>query len=398
MPYVTKENRSLVFSFYLPALTFAFSQGLLLPILPLFAASLSDSYGLIGVVLASDGLGLLFGDLSAGLFLKRIGQKRSMILGIGGAMFATIALFWMHGILAVVLWRLLAGFSTGIFNVSRHAYVSDAVVHVQRGRAIALFGGIHRFGRFAGPAVGGLIAGAYGLRVPFLLFGVGCSIALIAVASSFSESLSARGKDRSTIIKKGEGFPTDEPASYRTWMFAGFGFFLAEMIRAAPRIIVPLYAADVVGLDVEEIGWIVTMSSAVSMTLFHPAGLIMDRWGRKFTIVPSFLLQGVGIGVLPLAGSFVGLIAVSSLIGFGHGLGAGSMMTLGADLAPAKSRDFFFAIWWLVGDAGLAGGPLIVGGVAALFVLSTASWIMSGVGISSAMVFLHLVPETLNRH
>lgn len=62
----------------------------------------------------------------------------------------------------------------------------------------------------------------------------------------------------------------------------------------------------------------------------------MDRLGRKAAIVPSFVVQAVGMALIPLSHSYGGLLAVASLIGLGNGLGSGSMMTLGADLAPAR--------------------------------------------------------------
>jgi len=51
--------------------------------------------------------------------------------------------------------------------------------------------------------------------------------------------------------------------------------------------------------------------------------LFMDRIGRKFTIVPSFVIIGVGLALLPLIDGYESLLLVVSLIGFGHGLGSG---------------------------------------------------------------------------
>ncbi|MCB0139017.1 MAG: MFS transporter, partial [Caldilineaceae bacterium] len=60
-----------------------------------------------------------------------------------------------------------------------------------------------------------------------------------------------------------------------------------------------LYGADMLGLDVQTIGWIVSISSFVDMSLFYPAGFIMDRFGRKFAYVPCFLIQGIGMALIP---------------------------------------------------------------------------------------------------
>jgi MFS family permease len=134
------------------------------------------------------------------------------------------------------------------------------------------------------------------------------------------------------------------------------------------------------------------------MTLFYPVGLIMDRVGRKFAIVPSFLIMGLGLGLLPLTGSFAGLILVAGLIGLGHGLGSGAMMTLGSDLSPVQGRSAYLGAWRWIGDAGSSGGPLIVGWVAEALTLSLASLSIGVAGLLAGAVFAFLVPETLKYH
>jgi MFS family permease len=175
------------------------------------------------------------------------------------------------------------------------------------------------------------------------------------------------------------------------------GQLFAQTIRAGRSAIIPLYAADAIGLDVQQIALIVSLSSAVDMSLFVPAGLLMDRLGRKFAIVPSFAIQALGMALVPLTGSFYGLLATTLLIGFGNGLGSGTMMTLGADLSPPESRDEFLGVWRLIGDGGHAGGPYAVGQVADWVALPTAAWVMSAAGGLAALVFALLVPETLKK-
>jgi MFS family permease len=101
--------------------------------------------------------------------------------------------------------------------------------------------------------------------------------------------------------------------------------------------------------------------------------------------------------LVPLAGDFSLLLGVSLLIGLGNGLGSGTMMTLGADLAPVESRGEFLGMWRFVGDFGNAGGPLVVGHIADLAGLTTAPLIVAGIGLIGAMILGGLVPETLDR-
>jgi MFS-type transporter involved in bile tolerance (Atg22 family) len=85
------------------------------------------------------------------------------------------------------------------------------------------------------------------------------------------------------------------------------------------------------------------------------------------------------------------------VIGLGNGLGSGTMMTLGADLAPADSRGEFLGVWRLIGDGGSAGGPVVVGAVADVLGLSLATFTIAGVGLLAAAMLGTLVPETLQR-
>jgi MFS family permease len=169
------------------------------------------------------------------------------------------------------------------------------------------------------------------------------------------------------------------------------------MIRTARKSIIPLYAADVLGLNVGVIGSIMGASATVDVAVFYASGVIMDRWGRKFVTVPTFALQALGILLVPFTRSFAGLLFAATVVGLGNGIGAGSMMTLGSDLAPRERRAEFLGIWRLLGDAGQAASPVVVGGVAQLFVLPAAAAIIACSGFLASAVFALLVPETLRR-
>lgn len=389
------NHHPLILPLYLPTFIFSFCQGLLIPILPLYAADFDVSYGLIGLVLAGETLGMLVGDIPAGMVLRRLGQKRAMLWGLACAALATAALFWASSVPEAFLYRLLSGFSLSLFHISRHAYMAEAIKLTSRGRAIAVFGGINRIGKFAGPAAGGIIAALYGLRAPFLLFGAACLFALIIMA--IFVRLAAVEQGVATRIHHSHLISTLK-AHYRVLGAAGAGQLFAQMIRTGRDVIIPLYAADILGLRVQDVGFIVSVAAAVDMSLFYPAGLVMDRWGRKAAIIPSFFIQAIAMSLVPLTWSFLSLIIVASLIGFGNGLSSGTMLTLGTDLAPRESRGEFLGVWRLIGDLGATGGPLVVGAVADLVILPTAALAMAGAGLTAVFIFALLVPETLKKH
>ena len=383
----------LVLPFYLPSLILSVSWGLLVPVLPLYAKELHDSYALIGLVLAGEAIGMLLGDVPAGVLLRRLGQRRTMLLGTACAAVATAALYVAPTVAVAVALRAVAGFGRALFGVSRHAYVAHVASVGARGRSIALFGGLMRIGGFLGPLAGGVIAAAYGLRITFLWFGLANFAALTTMAVFVEAPEEPQG---APTPWRGDSVLGATLCAHRgTLTAAGGGQLLAQMIRAGRSAIIPLYAADVLGLDVQAIGLIVSLASAVDMSLFYPAGWIMDHLGRKFAIVPSFALQALGMALVPAASSFAGLLAVAMLIALGNGIGSGTMMTLGADLAPKDARGEFLGLWRLIGDAGQTGGPMVVGQVADMVALPTAAWALCAAGVAAALVFGLLVPESL---
>jgi MFS family permease len=283
-----------------------------------------------------------------------------------------------------------------LYSIARHAYLTGVTAVSSRGRAVSIFGGVFRIGSFAGPAVGGALAASFGLRLPFAVAGLGHLVALILMARYLHAPASGIPPAESKT-PLGPGLMAAVRARYRVLASAGTAQLLAQTIRAGRRVVIPLYAADVLGLDVTTIGIVVSLSAAIDMSLFYLAGLLMDRLGRKFAIVPSFLLQALGMALIPLSAGFAGLLGASLLIGLGNGLGSGTMMTLGSDLSPADNRGEFLGMWRLIGDAGSTSGPLVVGGLTDMFVLQTAIWVVSATGLAAALVCLLLVPETLHR-
>ena len=136
-------------------------------------------------------------------------------------------------------------------------------------------------------------------------------------------------------------------------------------------------------------------SSSVDMLMFPIAGFIMDKLGRKYAMVPGFTIFASGIFILGYANSFVFLLVAAIIIGFGNGLCSGTMMTLGADLAPSAGVGEFLSMWRFIGNFGGAVGPLVVGNIADIWDLKISCLALAGIGYTAVLIFLLMVPETL---
>ena len=390
----------LLYAVYVPTFILSFCQGMLALLLPIYAVDLGLSYSLIGLTLAGSGIGTLIGDLPAGTIQDRIGNRRSMVIGICVMGMGMLALSQSDRFIMLLLCGLSIGGGSALWNISRHAYLTNVTLNSSRGRAIAAFGGVNRIGMFAGPITGGFLSAAAGMEIAFLFCGVIVLFALIFPLLFVTEnqavlppgqrpSMARSYRQLLSYLRRNVGVLTP----------AGIGTICAQTIRAGRQSIIPLYAASILGLDVKSIGLVMGIAAAVDMSMFYPAGYLMDRFGRKYAYVPSFLLQAVGMALIPLTGSFAALLAATSLIGFGNGLGSGTMLTLGADLAPPQGEGMgaFLGLWRLLGDTGHTSGPLIVGTIADVFGLVPSIFVISAIGFAAASTFGLFVPETLKK-
>jgi MFS family permease len=393
-PEALISRRNLLLAVYLPTALLAFGQGILLVTIPVYAASLGIAYTAVSVITAAAAIGTLVTDVPAGVVLQRIGLRRSMLIGSGMVVTGSLALALPMSVEAMVVLRVMAGIGTALWGLSRHAFIAQSIPVAQRGRAIAMFGGINRVGTFGGPILGGFVATGAGIRFSFVAAGVLGLFALIAAVRFIPDDAGhlVRKKGDARQRWKVVGATIREHRADLT--AAGIAQLFAQMIRQGRQLLVPLIGTQQLGLSAAEVGTVITISAIVDMSMFFPAGFVMDRFGRKFASVPSFAIMALGILLVPFADSFWTLAGAGIVIGLGNGLGSGSMMTLGADLSPPGATGEFLGVWRLIGDLGAVLGPIAVGVVADQLGLRDSAYVLAAAGLASSLILLLLVKET----
>jgi len=387
-----RQRADLLLSVYVPAALLAFGQGLLLTTLPLYVASLGVSYGLISLVVGAAALGTLLTDVPAGALVGRLGLRRTMLLGTSIVAVSTLALVIAENIPVLVAVRIAAGIGTSMWGLSRHAFVASEVPIANRGRAISVFGGVNRIGTFAGPAAGGALVGWISYQASFaaaaMMAGIAIILTLVFVKPAPRAIQITTGRNRWKVI--GEVLRQNR----RDLGAAAVAQTFAQMIRAGRLFIIPIYGVDQIGLRPQEVGLVMTISALLDVSMFIPAGMLMDRFGRKTAAVPSFGIMTLGVLLIPFANDFRGLMIAGAVIGLGNGLGSGTMMTLGADLAPQGATGEFLGVWRLIGDAGAFVGPVAVGLLANVAGLKGSAFVLVAFGISACLTLAFLVKET----
>ena len=385
-----KENfsrRSLILPVYLPALLLAFGQGVVTPTFAIYVKSFSLSYGLTTFVIAV----AVAGNLPAGILVERIGRRPSMIVGAMLDALSMLGVGLATNVFQLIIYRLIGGIGGTLWSLSRHAYMTDVIPRSERGRSIALFGGINRIGAFGGQLIA-IFLGA-SLRTPFFVYFAVGGLTSIFCILFISETRNPSASPLSLNLGR---LPRLLKTHHRTLLTAGLAQICVQTLRQGRWVVIPLYASEYVELPARTVRLIVMISSAVDMSLFPLAGFLMDRFGRRYSAVPCFFIFATGMILMPFTGSFGTLLGTAILIGFGNGVGSGIMMTIGADLAPKDGTGEFLGMWRLLGDFGGAAGHLLVGNVADLWGLGASSFVLAGIGYIAVTLFLRVVPETLN--
>lgn len=362
---------------------------MLVPTLPLYLAEQTTSLTLLSIVLAAAAIGGMAGNLPSGILIQRWGERAGFIGGIALGVAGTVALAFSTGIWLPFLACLVAGAGQSSRLLARQAYARRAIGASIRGRLMSLYGGLGRVALLVGPLLGGFLGESVGFQQTFL---VSAGLIAAGLVAAVLAGGGAAGHLPPKPAAASQGLAAVARRHGRVIVLTGVGQMGASMIRVGRLTVIPLYGAAI-GLDLSDVGVVVSIAGGLDLLLFPIAGWLMDHLGRLYAIVPSFLIMALGLAVLPLADSFWGLAAAALLVGFGNGIGSGTMLTLSTDLAPADNPAEFLGLVRLLADLGRVLGPVAVGIVADQADLGTSALVLAAVALATTMLFLFAIGE-----
>ncbi|MFT4560581.1 MAG: MFS family permease [Gammaproteobacteria bacterium] len=383
-----KIHAPVMLSIYLPGLLLGIAGQAVLILLPLYVIEVGGGLAAAATAVGFRGLGMMAFDIPAGILAARVGDKVVMLLAVaivGGAHYAYSLTTDVH---LIYLIAFLNGAGGSSFLLGRMSYVTSVARPEIRGRVIAMMAGIMRAAALLGPLAGAFLADAVGYPIAFSTAACCTLIAFVAVALFVEHERPVLRELRVRTV-------VDICVQYRTvFATAGVAAITFMLMRSARTVLLPLLGTSM-GLDVATIGLVVSISALVDVALFYPAGLIMDKYGRRATAVPSSALLAVSMAAMAGVVGIKSLLAAAVLVGIANGLSTGIVMTLGTDLAPADRRSEFLGIWRLLTDVGTAAGPMAIGIVVAVAPISIACLSIAGLGALGSFVVYQYVEETL---
>lgn len=349
-------------------------QGIISPVLPLFAREFGISMAMVGVTVAVFSLGRIFFNVPAGVVAERYGRR---VVLIGGLLVITVAsaLMAMSGsFLELVVYRFFTGVGSAIYLTGALTTLADISTSDNRARYMSYQQGSLLFGSGLGPAVGGFAAELWGYRSAFYILAALSALGLLWAMLQLPETARLGGapppgRRRGQPRQRWEG-----PRTFRTllalvgsldFLLVAFYFFMVVFTRNGGRgSLLPLIGDAQAGLGPGELGVIFSIMALINFIIVVPAGWLADRYGRKVLMLPGALLTSAGLAAFIFCNSLFPFLAAAILLGIGTGVVGPAPAAYIADLAPERSRGLAIGLFRTFGDVGGMIGPVFLGWLA----------------------------------
>jgi MFS family permease len=365
-PFRDIDRRLVVFS--VASMVLMMGAGIISPVLPLYAGEFGVSYTGAGALVSAFALGRFVFDYVGGTLSDRVPAR--WMAGGGAALTALASLLCgvARSFPMLVAYRVLEGIGSAFYVTTAMAFITRTVGPGQMGRAMGFYQGMLLLGVSFGPGIGGYIAHVAGLRAPFFAYAFFSAVVAVSALRLVADVPPAPQPAADADEERVSTLLHD-----RAFVFALLLTALIFITRAGLRLnLIPLFAHDVVGLNELWVGLTLTITAFANFLVLWHAGSLIDRRGRRRTVLPVLAFTTVIVAVFPLARSFSLLVLVAGLLGAALGYLAPAPAAIIADVTPVALSGRAMGLYRMAADLGLLVGPLAFGAIAGSFGFTAA--------------------------
>ena len=288
----------------------------------------------------------------SGKLADRIGRKPVIMFGSMVCLVCSLFYPILTTVSGFLLLSLLHVFSTGFTPTGNTAILADLVPAERRGEAMGFLGTGGTLGMASGPALGGLVANAYGLDAMFYLSSA-CGLMSIIIILTVRETLKEKHPVSFALLKfhKRDLF---EPRVILPCMI----MILCAYSYGAAFTVLPDFG-DFLGIKNK--GIIFTFFTISSLLVRLIGGKASDRFGRKPVLRVSTIILGVGMLMIALAQSKWMLLSGVMVYGLGQGATSPTLLAWATDLSADEHKGRGIASLYIFMELGIGIGAFASG-------------------------------------
>ena len=388
----------------------ALGFGIVIPSIPIFAASFGVSALAASAVVSAFALMRFVSSPLAGAWTNRFGERGVLATGLAIVAVSSFLAGLSQSYVQLLILRGIGGIGSAMFTVSAMALLLRVVSADQRGRASAAWQGGFLIGGVSGPAIGGLVL-AVSIRAPFFFYAGTLAIATIVAIVFLSPQRIAR---REQAVEAAGGEPAEKISGWaelaqalRTRAYrAALAVNLASGLTAfgLRSALIPLFVVEGLRQGPSLSGWAFLVAAVVQAVLLLPAGRLTDLRGRRPAMIIGSVASVLGMGILvaddlatnspslALVVFFISMAVLGVATAF---LGSAPSAVVG-DIMGGRQGGSVVAAYQMVSDLGAVVGPLIGGLLLDLYGFDYA-FAFGAVISAIALAFVLAMPETLRK-
>lgn len=341
-------KKSALFTVFLVVLVDLMGFGIVLPLIPFYAAEFNASAISIGLLYSIYSLAQLVFSPLWGSLSDRIGRRPIMLMSTLGAAFAYLLFAFSNSLWLLFLSRLIAGIMGGNISTAQ-AYVADVTSPQERAKGMGLIGAAFGIGFTVGPAIATLLIHSqfheWLMIYPENKYALpGLFAAGMSVASFLLVSLKLPETVKQTSKNDPEKIVRDSLFSKRFWqtlaqenrsskhhflMLLMTSAFLLSFAQSSLYSAFPLFCKTILFLSPEKVGMQFAYMGLIAVII--QGGLIRTlekNFGEKRLFLTGNILMVAGLALIPFASSEKMLTAFLSLMAIGGSLNGPTLNSL----------------------------------------------------------------------
>ncbi len=358
---MNKSNRYRMVILFMTLFIVMVGFGVIMPILPFYAASMGATALHLGLLFASYSIVQFFfapiwGDVS-----DRIGRKPVILIGLLGFGFSFIFFGFATSLWMLFAARLLGGMLSAATLPTVMAYVADTTDSESRGSGLAMMGAAMGMGMVFGPVIGGFL-GERSPSLPFFFSGTLSLVVLVFALVLLPESRTAEARSHAQSQRRSNSLRDIVGELSGPIGFLLVIAFVAMFATANLEATFALFSQQHLGFSEGEMGMIfgaMGLSMALTQALF--VGRFISRWGEQRVMQLGLLSSALGFLLILFTWNLASVLVVMVLFGFGGAALNPSVNSLASKLTPAGRQGRTMGVIGSYNSLGRIFGPVVGG-------------------------------------
>lgn len=359
---IYKKKNSGISPFFVLLLTIFVDMtgfGIVIPLLPFYLDVFQVGEAALGILIATFALMQLIASPIIGRLSDKVGRRPIILLSILTSALSFFIFAIADSFIVLLLSRIVAGIATEV-GVAQ-AYISDITTEKERVAAMGKVGAALGAGFIIGPALGGFLSnygfsGAGYFATILALVNFTLVFFFLPESKTFNKNLSEK------VVKLGFFKGLINSISIPTIKLVFTLLFISSLAFAAFPILMPLLARSFFNITEPEMA-VFFMYTGLLTIIFQ--GFIIGKIGKRINetkmITIGSALMAIGFCIFPFSPSYIFLVLIAAIPGFGSGLLGTALNSYLSKIIPSTELGGTLGVANSIRSLANIPGPFIAG-------------------------------------